>query len=319
MQSDYLSVRKAGFFKERLIAEHLNCLSAKDRAKIESYYRPMAVALIARDDRSHDPVPADWKAAAFVHRPGYQKRVHRLPGRAARRPGHPLPAERRVPQGRRGCRQAIAGFRPSAPHQRLRCPSQGGAHLRVELQRALLLVPAAHQHRPHAVLHLVLAVRDARHSAGNGRRADHRKPRRGLEALLCAALQRRLLPGQAGGNGAGQISHPDRGEKEPLLGRQPGAVRPARARQGPQHARPSGEHEMGAHHHRGREKGGHAGPDVSGTGAALPRRFAARGLDGPHAGQTGAGAGAVQDAGREREQTQLLHLSSTTTRRSRPA
>ena len=61
MQSDYLSVRKAGFFKERLIAEHLNCLSAKERAKIESYYRPIAVALIARDDHSHDPVPADWK------------------------------------------------------------------------------------------------------------------------------------------------------------------------------------------------------------------------------------------------------------------
>jgi hypothetical protein len=61
MQSDYLSVRQTGFFKERLMAEHLGCLSAKERAKIESYYRPTAVALVARDDRSHDPVPADWK------------------------------------------------------------------------------------------------------------------------------------------------------------------------------------------------------------------------------------------------------------------
>ena len=43
------------------MAEHLECLSAKERAKIESYYRPMAVALVARDDRSQDPVPADWK------------------------------------------------------------------------------------------------------------------------------------------------------------------------------------------------------------------------------------------------------------------
>jgi len=61
MQSDYLSARDRGFFKERLIAEHLNCVGPKERARMESYYRPVAVALIARDDRSNEVVPADWK------------------------------------------------------------------------------------------------------------------------------------------------------------------------------------------------------------------------------------------------------------------
>lgn len=61
MQSDYLSVRQRNFFKERLLAEHLNCVSPKERAKIESYYQPIAVVLAARDDRDNDPLPADWK------------------------------------------------------------------------------------------------------------------------------------------------------------------------------------------------------------------------------------------------------------------
>jgi len=61
MQSDYLSVRNQGFFKERLMAEHLDCVCPKERVRIESYYRPTAVALVARDDHSKDPVPPDWK------------------------------------------------------------------------------------------------------------------------------------------------------------------------------------------------------------------------------------------------------------------
>ncbi len=60
MQSDYLSVRNQGFFKERLMAEHLNCINPKERARIAGYYRPRAVALVARDDHSNDPVPPDW-------------------------------------------------------------------------------------------------------------------------------------------------------------------------------------------------------------------------------------------------------------------
>ncbi len=62
MQSDYLSVRRENFFKERLMAEHLNCVSQKERAKIESYYRPVTVVLVARDDQSTETVPKDWKS-----------------------------------------------------------------------------------------------------------------------------------------------------------------------------------------------------------------------------------------------------------------
>lgn len=62
MQSDYLSVRKGNFFKERLMAEHLNCVTPKERARIESYYRPIAVVLVARDGQNAEPVPDDWKS-----------------------------------------------------------------------------------------------------------------------------------------------------------------------------------------------------------------------------------------------------------------
>jgi hypothetical protein len=61
MQNDYLSVRRENFFKERLMAEHLNCVGPKERARIESYYRPIAVVLVARDDQSTETVPNDWK------------------------------------------------------------------------------------------------------------------------------------------------------------------------------------------------------------------------------------------------------------------
>lgn len=62
MQSDYLSVRQRNHFKEHLVAEHLNCVTAKERAKIESYYRPVGIVLVARDDQSDEPVPADWNS-----------------------------------------------------------------------------------------------------------------------------------------------------------------------------------------------------------------------------------------------------------------
>jgi hypothetical protein len=62
MQSDYLSVRQGNFFKERLMAEHQGCVTPKKRAKIESYYRPIAVVLVARDEQSTEPVPTEWKS-----------------------------------------------------------------------------------------------------------------------------------------------------------------------------------------------------------------------------------------------------------------
>lgn len=62
MQSDYLAVRQRNFLRERLMVEHLNCVTPKERARIESYYRPIAVVLAARDDQSNEPVPGDWKS-----------------------------------------------------------------------------------------------------------------------------------------------------------------------------------------------------------------------------------------------------------------
>lgn len=61
MQSDYLAVRQGNFFKERLLTEHLAGVTPRERQRIESYYRPMAVVLIARDDRSQEPTPESWK------------------------------------------------------------------------------------------------------------------------------------------------------------------------------------------------------------------------------------------------------------------
>ena len=62
VQSDYLAVQRENFFKERLMDEHLNCISPKERAKIKSYCRPIAVVLAARDDQSAETVPNDWKS-----------------------------------------------------------------------------------------------------------------------------------------------------------------------------------------------------------------------------------------------------------------
>ncbi len=62
MQSDYVRVRAENFFKERLTSEHLASVAPRERAKIESYYRPIAVVLVARDDQSIESAPADWKS-----------------------------------------------------------------------------------------------------------------------------------------------------------------------------------------------------------------------------------------------------------------
>jgi hypothetical protein len=61
MRSDYLAVRRANFFKERLLAEHLACVTPRERQRIESYSRPMAVVLVARDDGSTEAAPSEWR------------------------------------------------------------------------------------------------------------------------------------------------------------------------------------------------------------------------------------------------------------------
>lgn len=62
METDYLALRQQNFFKEMLAREHLTRVSPKDRAKLESYYRPMAVVLVARNDGYAGSIPRDWKA-----------------------------------------------------------------------------------------------------------------------------------------------------------------------------------------------------------------------------------------------------------------
>jgi hypothetical protein len=56
-----ISACAGNFFKERLMAEHLNCVTAKERARIEGY-RPISVVLVARDDQSTEPVQAIGRA-----------------------------------------------------------------------------------------------------------------------------------------------------------------------------------------------------------------------------------------------------------------
>lgn len=62
MRSDYISVRKGNHFKEWLTQEHLASVTPKERARIESYYKPVAIALVSKDQGSTEPIPASWKA-----------------------------------------------------------------------------------------------------------------------------------------------------------------------------------------------------------------------------------------------------------------
>jgi len=62
MQGDYISARKRNHFKERVMQEHLASVTPKERARIESYYKPVAVAVVSKDEDSTEPVPPNWKA-----------------------------------------------------------------------------------------------------------------------------------------------------------------------------------------------------------------------------------------------------------------
>ena len=62
LESDYVSVRQAPFFKSRLEQSYEQGLPQKERAKRESFYRPVAVVLIAKRDGYEGPLPEGWKA-----------------------------------------------------------------------------------------------------------------------------------------------------------------------------------------------------------------------------------------------------------------
>ena len=54
------TVRRAPFFKEHLQRLYLQGGTERERAKIESYYRVMAVVVVSRDEGCRTPVPSDW-------------------------------------------------------------------------------------------------------------------------------------------------------------------------------------------------------------------------------------------------------------------
>jgi len=62
LESDYVSVRQAPFFKSRLEQSYEQGLPQKERAKRESFYRPIAVVLIAKREGYETPIPEGWKA-----------------------------------------------------------------------------------------------------------------------------------------------------------------------------------------------------------------------------------------------------------------
>lgn len=64
MQSDYIAVQQADFYKEHLQRLYLREISPKERSKIESYYKAVAVVLVARDEGNTGEVPADWVTMA---------------------------------------------------------------------------------------------------------------------------------------------------------------------------------------------------------------------------------------------------------------
>jgi len=64
MQSDCIAVQQGGFYKEHLQRLYLQEVSPKERSKIESYYKAVAVVLAAGDEGSTGEVPADWVTMA---------------------------------------------------------------------------------------------------------------------------------------------------------------------------------------------------------------------------------------------------------------
>ena len=73
MQSDYITVQQADFYKEHLQRLYLPEISLKERSKIESYYKAIAVVLVAGDERYTGAVPAEWVAMGSYTDPGTGK------------------------------------------------------------------------------------------------------------------------------------------------------------------------------------------------------------------------------------------------------
>jgi len=62
LEKDYISVRRLPFFKPTLEKAYEEGLPPKERAKRESFYKPVAVALVAKREANASPVPESWKA-----------------------------------------------------------------------------------------------------------------------------------------------------------------------------------------------------------------------------------------------------------------
>lgn len=62
LEQNHLSIRNGKFFKSFMEKQYEQNLPPKVKAKRESFYQPVAVALAAKPDPTAGPVPGDWKA-----------------------------------------------------------------------------------------------------------------------------------------------------------------------------------------------------------------------------------------------------------------
>lgn len=64
METDYLSLRKLDFYKEALTKLYAQEVSEKERKKLESFYKVMAVVVVARSAEEPVVIPKDWEKIA---------------------------------------------------------------------------------------------------------------------------------------------------------------------------------------------------------------------------------------------------------------
>lgn len=62
MATNHVNVRNQDFFKTHLEKAYEKGLPANERNKRESFYKPLAVAVVAKREGYTGPIPADWKA-----------------------------------------------------------------------------------------------------------------------------------------------------------------------------------------------------------------------------------------------------------------